>query len=117
MKKQLIHMDGKSWNLAQWSQEKEQLAAAEGQRMTLQQAHAIIQELCQLSQKPGLILRFHALRHLTKVATAAGNVKMVIGHREPDAGRMYSLLKKICHSGLTQLLLVRVRPQTYGGAL
>ena len=76
----------------------------------------MVQEMKELSQQPGIILRFHALKALNRLAARDGNTvvpwKLVIGHREKDASRMHQLLKQICNSGLTQLLLMRIRPAT-----
>ena len=114
IKKQIISEYGAQLNQLQWNQEKEQLLATEGARQTLQQAQAAVGELRQLCQKPGLIVSFHALKSLTKVLARDGQQiipwKMVIGHREPDARRMYTLMQGLTHCGITQLLLMRVRP-------
>ena len=105
-----------AWNLMEWSTEQDQLVPVEGERMSLQQAHETVKELHSLAQKPGLILRFHALKALARVETREGGAvvpwKMVIGHREKDAGRMYELMQRLCHSGITQLILMRTRPAT-----
>ena len=73
IKKQLISEDGTQWSRVQWSPEKEQLVATDGTKQTLQAANATITELRQMAQKPGLILRFHAVKSLTKVVARDGN--------------------------------------------
>ena len=90
----IISEDGSSWHQMAWSQEKQQLLPTDGQRLTILQARDTIQELYELCQSPGLILRFHALRAISKLAKDGSTVVFLEAchwSQDPKATRKYTL--------------------------
>ena len=113
IQQKLLSEDGQKWLQLQWSTEHEKLMPTTAAALPTQQAHEIIRDTQQLVQVPGLLLRFHALKPLNRVQIKDGTVvvpwKMVIGHREPKASVLFRHMQALCHSGVTQLTLTRIR--------
>ena len=78
--------------------------------------HALLQEVHGLVQKPGVILRFYAMKSLQQVEAKDGSVvvawKLVIALRAPEATLLYNHVMRLSHSAIAQLVMARVRPAT-----
>ena len=60
----------------------------DGETLSLQQAHKLVQEIQELAQMPGTVLRFHAMKALQKVEACSPR-QLVIGFRTQSAHTLY----------------------------
>ena len=85
----LISEDGTQWHQMQWSKEQSQLLPTDGEKLGLQ--HRDVQRLV---QKPGTVLRFHALKALQRIESRDGTVvvpwKLVMGLRTEEADELHA---------------------------
>ena len=114
IKQQLLTPDGKRCLYLEWSPEKEKRVPTEAEPRDIHQAHQTLQETVAQVQRPGTVIRFHALRALQKFNAKDGNAvipwKMTIGLREEAAKALYQNVRLLCGNAVTQLVLIRIRP-------
>ena len=114
----LLTTEGDAWLYLRWDAQAQKQVPSSAQPLPLAEALQMVERVHTLAKSPGVVLRFCALKALTKAneaETEGQSVvpwKLTLSLRHPGAQELNGLLNKLSHCAVMQIVLTRLRPAT-----